>query len=99
VKTLGPNDKRLIAVIPAEFQAKTAPAVNVGFRLTAPSTGEEFPVETRILETRKFEKGKSVLVVEIDLPSLSPGEYQMEIVATDKITQARAVMKTSFRKQ
>ncbi|MCX6563548.1 MAG: VWA domain-containing protein [Candidatus Aminicenantes bacterium] len=99
VKTLGPNDKRLIAVIPAEFQAKTAPAVHVGFRLTAASTGEEFPLETRILETKKFEKGKSVLVVEIDLPILSPGEYQIEIVATDKTTQARAVMKTSFRKQ
>jgi VWFA-related protein len=99
VRNLETDEKRLVVVIPAEFQAKTAPEVNLDFRLTAPSTGEEFPIETKILETRKYEKGRNVLVLEIGLPTLRPGDYNLEIAATDKKTQARSIMKTSFVKK
>jgi len=99
VKNLEADDKIILAVIAAVFPADQLPEVNLDVRMTLPSTGEEFPLEARILEAKRAENGKDTLVLEIDLPDLRPGEYELEITATESATQAQSVMKTSIVKK
>ncbi len=99
VKNLEADDKVILAVIAAVFPADQLPEVNLDVRMTLASTGEEFPLEARILEAKRAENGKDVLLLEIDLPDLRPGEYELEIKATESTTQAQSVMKTSIVKK
>jgi VWFA-related protein len=99
VKNLEADDKVILAVIAAVFPADQLPEVNLDVRMTLSSTGEEFPLEARILEAKRAENGKDVLMLEIDLPDLRPGEYELEITATESATQAQSVMKTSIVKK
>jgi VWFA-related protein len=99
VKNLEADDKVILAVIAAVFPEDQLPEVNLDVRMTLASTGEEFPLEARILEAKRAENGKDVLMLEIDLPDLRPGEYELEITATESVTQAQSVMKTSIVKK
>jgi hypothetical protein len=99
VKNLEADDKIILAVIAAVFPADQLPEVNLDVRMTLSSTGEEFPLEARILEAKRAENGKDVLMLEIDLPDLPPGDYELEIKATESATQAQSVMKTSIVKK
>jgi VWFA-related protein len=99
VKNLEADDKVILAVIAAVFPADQLPEVNLDVRMTLASTGEEFPLEARILEAKRAENGKDVLMLEIDLPDLRPGEYELEIKATESTTQAQSLMKTSIVKK
>lgn len=99
VKNLEADDKVILAVIAAVFPTDQQPEVNLDVQMTMPSTGEEFPLEARILEAKRAENGKDVLVLEIDLPDLQPGEYELEIKATESLSQAQSVMKTSIVKK
>jgi VWFA-related protein len=99
VKTLEVDHKKILAVIPAEFRAGQAPKVNLEFRLKQISTGEDFPLETRILETNKIAPNRSAIILEINLPDLMPGDYALEITATDSKTQAHYVIRSSFTKR
>lgn len=99
VKNLEADDKTIVAVIAAVFPAGPLPEVNLDVRLTSASTGEEFAIEARVLESKRVENGKDVLVLEIDLPELQPGDYELEIKATESQAQAQSVMKTSIVKK
>jgi hypothetical protein len=99
VKNLEADDKIILAVIAAVFPADQRPEVNLDVRMTLPSTGEEFPLEARILDSKRAENGKDTLVLEIDLPELRPGEYELEIKATESTTNAQSIMKTSIVKK
>jgi len=99
VKSMETDGNKIFAVIPAEFRSGQAPKVKLNFRLTQISTGEEFPLETKILETNKISPTRSAIVLEIDLPDLKPGDYALEITATDEKTQALHVIRSSFAKK
>ena len=72
-----------------------APKVSLDFRLTN-ATGDEFPIATRIVESKKIGATRSALAIEIDLPDLAPGDYTLEITATDAATKAAHVMRSPF---
>lgn len=99
VKNLEADDKVILAVIAAQFPADQLPEVSLDIRMIVPSTGEGFDLEARILEAKRAENGKDVLVIEIYLPELRPGDYELEIKAAESITNTQGVMKTSIVKR
>jgi hypothetical protein len=99
VGPLREGEKTLLAVLTAEYRAGAAsPKVNLDFRLTN-AAGIAFPVETRIVESKRIASGRSALALEIGLPDLAPGDYALEIKAVDEATQARHVLRSSFSVQ
>jgi VWFA-related protein len=99
VKNLGPNDKKLLAILPAEFLSGPAPTVTLDFKLKGKDSGEEFPLETKILDSKRFGTTRSVLVLEIDLPDLAPGDYTLEIAAVGEKPRVRTLMRTDLTKK
>jgi hypothetical protein len=96
---LGPlraHEKTLLAVLTAEFPSGTAaPKVNLGFRLTN-AAGDAFTVATKIVESKKLAATRSALALEINLPDLVPGDYVLEITATDAASNAARVLRSAF---
>jgi VWFA-related protein len=99
VKNLGAKDKTLLAVLPAEFPSGPAPTVTLDFRLKGKNSGEEFPLETKILDSKRSGTTRSVLVLEIDLPDLAPGDYALEIAVTGEKPKIRALTRTDLIKR
>lgn len=96
VGPLRAGEKTLLAVVTAEFPSgSAAPKVNLDFRLTN-AAGDAFPIATRIVGSKKVASRRSALALEIDLPDLAPGEYTLEITASDAISKAAHVLKSAF---
>jgi len=99
VKTMTRDDRKILAVFPSKFRGSRTPQVNLDFRLSGLPSGLQIPLEARILESKKIGEERSVLVVELNLPELEPGDYELEIKATESTTQAQTVMKSVFSKR
>ena len=69
--------------------------MNLNFRLTN-AAGEEFPVTTKIVESKKVAAGRSALALEIQLPDLASGDYALEITAVDAATGTAHVLRSPF---
>jgi hypothetical protein len=52
-----------------------------------------------LLDSKAIGNNKVVLVLEINLPDLRPGDYDLEITATESEKRVQKVMKTSFVKR
>ena len=96
---LGPlrtREKTLLAVLTAEFPAgAAAPKASLDFRLTD-AAGSAFPVGTKIVESKKLDATRSAIALEIDLPDLSPGDYTLEITATDSASKTAHPLRSAF---
>jgi len=99
VRTLERDEKKILAIIPASFRGGRAPQVNLEFRLTEFQSGRQFPLEAKILESKKIGDERIWLVVELNLPDLKPGDFELEIKATESTTQAQTVMTSRFSKR
>jgi hypothetical protein len=52
-----------------------------------------------LLDSKAIGNNRVVLVLEINLPDLRPGDYDLEITATESEKRVQQVMKTSFVKR
>jgi VWFA-related protein len=96
---LDPEAPRLMAVVPVQFLRDQAPEVELEVRLTMLPASEQMAVESGILDTKQTEGGLSFIVLEIRLPELSPGDYELEIAARDITTGAAHSVKTRLLKK
>jgi hypothetical protein len=53
----------------------------------------------KLLDSKAIGNNKVVLVLEINLPDLRPGDDDLEITATESEKRVQKVMKTSFVKR
>jgi len=89
--------KNLHLILPMEFRGDKIPEVELDFRLTASAGKEEIPLASRIVETRRIGQRRNVLDVEIALPDLKPGNYELAVVATESEKQSKHTVKSAFR--
>jgi VWFA-related protein len=99
VRDLEPGIKNLLAVLPVT--AAEGPALEVEFsaRLHPRAEGEPINLEMEIVDIQETDTQTDILMMEIRLPDLKPGEYELEIEALEKKTSARSfVQKFLVRK-
>jgi VWFA-related protein len=99
VKVLESETKKILAVLPVEFQADQTPDVDLDVFLASPSSGGRDLLVANLLDSKAIGNNKVVLVLEINLPDLRPGDYDLEITATESEKRVQKVLKTSFVKR
>lgn len=91
---------RIWAVIPTLTKNNEAPDVEIKVRLIRKLDSHEFDLESDILDAKRVEKNNmDALLLEIHLPELKPGEYELEITASEFISQTESVVKIPLMKK
>jgi hypothetical protein len=85
--------RKLTAVVPFEIppaQPDETPILSVEARFVSKPGGEEIPLKVVVREHRTFEGKLDILVVDIPLPAIAPGEYDLVIAVEDVGSDRRA---------
>jgi hypothetical protein len=88
-----------MAVLPIRVPAGEAgalPQVEVEARLIPRSGGEDIPIDVQVVEAKTSKDGREFLVLRIGLPRPGPGEYELEITATDVASEKRGTVRTTL---
>ena len=93
VRDLRPGIKSLLAVLPVDIIEGTAPEVEFSFRLHPKPIGEPIELKSEIVDVQNINANREVLMVEILLPELKDGEYELEIEVLDKNTRTRTFVR------
>ena len=96
VRGIGSEIKSLLAVIPATVAEGVFPEVELNVRLYPKPESEPVELISEVVDVQKADANTDVLMMEILLPDLSPGEYELEIEAFDEITKARSFVRKSL---
>lgn len=99
VREIGPEIKNLLAVLPVIFAGGLAPEVEFNVRLHPKPEGEAVPLPMEILDAKSVSDNKDILMMEMGLPDLAPGEYELEIEAIMKNTSASFSVRRSLIKR
>jgi VWFA-related protein len=91
--------RKLTAVVPFEIrpaQPDETPILSVEARFVSKPGGEEIPLKVVVREHRTFEGKLDILVVDIPLPAIAPGEYDLVIAVEDVGSDRRAEIAKSL---
>ena len=93
-----PGVRKLTAIVPYEIRPAApddAPILSVEAKLVARAGGES-AAEVKIREHRRFEGKPDILVIQIALPAVASGLYELEISIDDVGTDRRGVVRKSL---
>jgi len=93
VRDLESGIKSLLAVLPVSITEGTAPEVEFSVRLHPKPSGEPMELKIEIVDIQKANANTEVLMIEILLPELKSGEYELEIEVLDENTLARSFVR------
>ncbi len=93
VRDLEPGIKSLLAVLPVAVAEGPTPEIELSVRLLPKPEGEAINLTTEIVDIQKTNTKIDILMMEIRLPDLKPGEYELEIEALEKKTSARSFVR------
>jgi len=84
VRDLEPEIRSLLAVLPVSVVEGPAPEIELSVRLHPRPEGEAINLATEIIDIKNTSTKTDILMIEIRLPDLKPGEYELEIEALEK---------------
>lgn len=93
VRDLEPGIKSLLAVLPVVVSKGPAPEIEFSARLHPRPEGEPINTAMEIVDIQETGAQTDILMMEIRLPDLKPGEYELEIEALEKKTSARSFVR------
>jgi len=93
VRDLEPGIKSLLAALPVTAAKGPAPEVEFSVRLHPRPEGEPINLAMEIVDIQETSAKTDILMMEIRLPDLKPGEYELEIEALEKKTFARSFVR------
>lgn len=99
VRELGRETTNLLAVLPVSFSYAAAPEVEFSVRLHPKPEGEAILLEMQIIDVQTIGDHQDILMMEISLPDLNPGEYELEIEAIDQNTSDSFFIRKSLIKK
>ena len=99
VQEIGPVTKNLFAVLPLISTGYSAPEVEFAVRLRPKPEGKSIMLPMKIKDVRSVSETKDILMMEIGLPQIAPGEYELEIQAVGEKTSSRFSLRRSLIKR
>ncbi len=97
VREIGPEIKNLLAVLPVTFAGGPAPEVKFIVRFHPKPEGEAILLPMQILDAHAISDNKDILMIEMKLPDLVPGEFELEIEAIEKNTSSSFSVRRSLK--
>ena len=88
VRDLEQGIKSLLAVLPLTVAEGPAPEIELSVRLHPRPEGEAINITAEIIDIKNTNTNTDILMIEIKLPDLKPGEYELEIEALERETLA-----------
>jgi VWFA-related protein len=95
-----PGTRKLTAIIPFKIRPSASddePVLSVEAKLEAKPDGGESAASVRILDNKAFEGKPDILVVEIFLPAVPSGSYDLEISLEDVGMDRRGVVRVPLQ--
>ena len=93
VRDIESGIKSLLAVLPVSIAEGPAPEIELSVRLHPRPEGEAINLATEIIEIKNTNTNADILMIEIRLPDMKPGEYELEIEALEKDTLASSLIR------
>lgn len=91
---------RIWAIIPTLVKSKETPDIEIKVRLKRKADDQELDLESDILDTKRLaESNMDVLLMEIHIPELKPGDYVLEIAASEFISLTESVVRIPLVKK
>jgi len=84
VRDIGPETEKLLAVLPIAYTLAGPADIELILRLIPSPSGETIALPMRIIDIHTINKDKNIILVEISLSDLKPGEYELEIDVFEK---------------
>lgn len=84
VRDLEHGIKSLLAVLPVVVAEGPAPEIELSVRLHPRPEGEAINLTAEIIDIKNTNTKKDILMIEIRLPDLKPGEYELEIEVLER---------------
>ena len=84
VRDLESGIESLLAVLPLTVAEGPAPEIELSIRLHPRPEGEAINLAAEIVDIKNTNTNTDILMIEIRLPDLKPGEYELEIEALEK---------------
>ena len=97
VREIGPEIENLLAVLPVTFAGGPAPEIEFIARLHPKPEGEAIVLPIQIIDVQAIRDNKDIMMIEMRLPDLVPGEYELEIEAIEKNTSASFSVRRSLK--
>jgi hypothetical protein len=93
VRDLESGIKSLLAVLPVTVAEGPTPEVELSVRLHPMPEGESINLTTEIIDIQEISTKTDILMIEIRLPDLKSGEYELEIEALEIETRASSLVR------
>ncbi len=84
VRELEQGIESLLAVLPLTVAEGPAPEIELSIRLHPMPDGETIDLAAKVVDIKDTDTNTDILMIEIRLPDLKPGEYELEIEALEK---------------
>jgi len=91
--------KKLWALIPARIEAGQAAELEIRAELSGLESGQSVFLDSDILDVREAAENAHFILLEISLPDLDSGEYDLEIAVLDPAAQTSQAVKTRLIKK
>ncbi len=99
VKNVEAGVTKVWAIVPAKFEAGGPTEVELKTQLSALESGQTAALDSEILDVKEAGDNTHFVVLEISLPELDRGEYELEIALLDIATQTSQAVKTRLVKK
>jgi VWFA-related protein len=99
VRDLEHGVKSLLAVLPVTVAKGPAPEIELSVRLHPRPGGEAINLTAEIIDIKNTNTKTDILMIEIRLPDLKPGEYELEIEVLERGILASSSVRKSLVKK
>jgi hypothetical protein len=99
VRDLEQGVKSLLAVLPVAVAEGQAPEIDLSVRLHPRPEGEAINLTAEIIDIKNTNTKTDILMIEIRLPDLKPGEYELEIEVLEREILASSFVRKSLVKK
>jgi len=91
IRTLSLDERTLLVVLPISIRTEEAPLIDFNVFIQSETEGEAFDVDGVILDVRELDSGTDIVLMEVALPELPPGNYRLTIEAKENDTPLHSV--------
>lgn len=91
--------ENLLAVLPVSFKAGTTPEVEFFASFQLKPEGDAIEIPMQVIDVQTVRKDKDIVILELKLPDLAPGVYELEIEAYERNTSALFSVRKSLIKR